>query len=214
MWTRRGRSRTGTFRRRTTWSLVGCAGLRRHGFDRAAADRSALRRQDGARRVSDAAGRAAAERLRSGARDVEGRRSRATSRRAGARRCTMAGSTDTAFDTERQGSVRQRCKQVPDAVVEGRARDHLPARSERLRRALVERGLAAGVAQAGDEPELGQRGDRFGRDADQAGPRRRRHRRADGGRQEGEGAGDRGARAIRTTRSRCIWATAASLRAA
>ena len=47
------------------------------------------------------------------------------------------------------------------AHAQGFDRDHLPARPERLRRALGQRGLAAGAAQAGDEPELGQRGDRL-----------------------------------------------------
>jgi hypothetical protein len=51
--------------------VVGCARLRRHGFDCAADDRSALWRQDGARCFADAAERADAERVRSGARDVE-----------------------------------------------------------------------------------------------------------------------------------------------
>ena len=46
---------------------------------------------------------------------------------------------------------------------------------------LVECGLAAGVAQAGHEPELGQCGDCFRRDADEAGFRRRRHCRDYGG---------------------------------
>ena len=84
------------------------------------------------------------------------------------------------------GVRRQRSR----ADAEGFDRNHLPARSECLRRALVERGLAAGAAQAGHQSELGQCGHRFRRDADQAGPRRRRHRRAERGQRQGEGAGD------------------------
>ncbi len=53
---------------------------------------------------------------------------------------------------------------------EGFAGDYLPPRSDDLRRPLVECGLAAGVAQAGYESELGQRRDRFRRNAYEAGP--------------------------------------------
>ena len=51
--------------------VVGCARVRRNGFHRAADDRSALRRQDGAPCLAGAARRAHAEPVRCGARDME-----------------------------------------------------------------------------------------------------------------------------------------------
>jgi hypothetical protein len=88
--------------------------------------------------------------------------SRATLKPAGARRCIRDGSTARL----RCGWVRLRANlaalKVPTPHPEGRDRNHLPARPEHLRRALVECGLAAGTAQAGDQPELGQRGAGFG----------------------------------------------------
>ncbi len=63
----------------------------------------------------------------------------------------------------RQGPRRQARRQLfrrqrSRAFLEGLARNHLPSRSQRLRRPLVQRGLAAGTAQAGHQPQLGQRG--------------------------------------------------------
>ena len=86
---------------------------------------------------------------------------------------------------------------VPTPAPRGCDRNHLPPRPQYLRRALCERGLAAGVAQAGNQPELGQRGHRVGCNPDKARARRRRHRGDHGGRRQGEGAGDRGSRPSR-----------------
>ena len=62
--TRRGRGALAYSRRALSGVVVGCARLRRNGFDCAADDRSAVWRQDGARCFPDAARRADAERVR------------------------------------------------------------------------------------------------------------------------------------------------------
>ena len=139
------------------------ARLRRHGVDRPAADRAALRRQDrrtscsaafaeppehdGLRHACASTGRAGCAR-----RDFETRlATRAPRRRR--RRHRAAAPRPVAVDGRRRLGRRARRRPPPRAASSSRFR----ARSHRLRRPLRQQRLAAGAAEAAHQADLGQR---------------------------------------------------------
>ena len=177
---------------------------RRHRVDRAAADPAALRRQVGARSDRDDVGEARTRTAMTSSGNIgsppprlqpvhECGATRRLARRRGTRhvQCTCRCSD---FEKpwrkwlhdgfiEGSAAIREHCDRGagrgdadrPGGARHRRHRGELPPRSDDLRRPLREQRLAAGIAEADDEADVGQRGAHRAGDGRSARARKRRH---------------------------------------
>ena len=130
------------------------ARLRRNRQFRAAADRAALRRQNGARSDRDSGGQPGKSALRHrAARIGRAKPKPPTSTSSGPRRCTMAW-----FPTPRCAAInvtRQDAARYAQPKTGAGSRNHVPSRPDHLGRLVRQQRLAAGAAQACEQNDLG-----------------------------------------------------------